>query len=166
MQGRKSQYLRKLQSYDLKKLLKNTKDKQLRLYLIAIKHVQEGKTMCEVGKLFNVHYNSVRSWVERFVNEGMEGLKRRKGQGRRRKLSETEAFKESVLEMQKERSGGSVRGLDILKMMEEKFGVTCCLNSVYVYLQRANLVWITGRSKHPKMNQESQDAFKKTSKRS
>ena len=51
-------------------------------------------------------------------------------------------------------------------MMEKKFGVKCCLSSTYVYLKRANLVWITGRSKHPNTDLEKQSSFKKTSKKS
>ena len=68
--------------------------------------------------------------------------------------------------MQKDKSGEVIRGIDILKMMKEKFGVECCLSSTYVYLKRARLVWITGRSKHPKTDLKSQASFKKTSKKS
>jgi len=93
-------------------------------------------------------------------------VKRKHGQGRKRKLTEDEAFKNSVLEMQKDKSGGVIRGIDILKMMKEKFGVDCCLSSTYVYLKRARLVWITGRSKHPNIDLKSQSSFKKTSKKS
>jgi transposase len=129
-----------------------------------MKQVQKGKSICEVSKMFNVHFNSIRDWIERFVKEGKKGLIKRPGQGRNKKLTEDEAFKKAVLEMQKSKSGGSIRGIDILKMMEEKFGVKVCLSSIYVYLKRANLVWITGRSKNPKMNKEAQKSFKKTSK--
>ena len=66
--------------------------------------------------------------------------------------------------MQRNKSGGVIRGIDILKMMEKKFQVKVCLNSIYVYLKRANLVWITGRSKNPRMNKKAQETLKKTSK--
>lgn len=164
-QGRKSQYLKQLQKYDFKNLLKSEKSSKIKLYLLAIEHVQKGKSICEVANLFSVHFNSVRSWIEKFIKEGVSGLKTKQGQGRKRKLSENEAFKKSVLEMQKGKPGGVIRGIDILKMMEEKFGIKCCLSSTYVYLKRARLVWITGRSKHPKSDLEAQASFKKTSKK-
>jgi len=163
--GRRSQYLKELQTYDFKNLLKLEKNKNTKLCLLAIEHVQKGKSICEVAKIFNVHFNSIRTWIEKFIQEGTKGLLIKPGPGRKRKLTEDAAFKKTVLEMQKNKSGGSIRGVDILKMMEEKFGVKCCLNSVYVYLKRANLVWITGRSKNPNMDKKAQSSFKKTSKK-
>lgn len=71
-------------------------------------------------------------------------------------------FKEAVIGLQEQRSGGRTTGHDVRAMLEEQFQVTCCLNSVYNLLARLDLVWITVRSKHPKQNQASQDAFKKT----
>jgi len=165
-QGRKSQYLKELQKYNFKDLLKSEKCSKIKMYLLALEQVQKGKSICEIAKIFNVHFNSVRAWIERFIKEGIIGLKRKHGQGRKRKLTEDEAFKNSVLEMQKDKSGGVIRGIDILKMMKEKFGVDCCLSSTYVYLKRARLVWITGRSKHPNIDLKSQSSFKKTSKKS
>ena len=163
-QGRRVKYLEKLQKYDFKKLLKSEKNQRIKLYLLAIEQVQKGKSACEVGKIFNIHYNTVRTWIERFIKEGIEGLARKPGQGRKRILSEDEAFKQSVLEMQKNKTGGVITGEEILKMMKEKFGVKPCLSSIYVYLKRAKLVWITGRSKNSNMNKEAQASFKKTSK--
>ena len=165
-QGRKCQFLKQLQKYDFKHLIKSEKSPKIKLYLLAIEQVQKGKSICEVASLFNVHFNSVRSWIERFIKEGSLGLETKRGQGRKRKLTEEEAFKKSVLEMQKDKPGGVIRGIDILKMMEEKFGVKCCLSSTYVYLKRARLVWITGRSKHPNSDLKAQASFKKTSKKS
>ncbi|KPK33160.1 MAG: hypothetical protein AMS24_01935 [Chlamydiae bacterium SM23_39] len=66
--------------------------------------------------------------------------------------------------MQKGKSGGTIRGIDVLRMMEEKFKVKVCLSSTYVYLKRAHLVWITGRSKNPNTDKKAQSSFKKTSK--
>ena len=37
--------------------------------------------------------------------------------------------------------------------------------SVYNALHRVNLVWISGRSKHPKADVGAQESFKKTSKK-
>jgi len=161
--GRRSQYLRE---HDFKKLLRLEKNHKIKLRLLALEQVQKGKSICEVAKIFNIHSNSIRTWIERFIKEGSEGLIKKTGQRRNRKITKGEAFKKSVLEMQKNKSGGVVRELDILKMMEEKCGVKCCLNSVYVYLKRANLVWITGRSKNPNTDLKSQSSFKKTSKTS
>jgi transposase len=165
-QGRKSKYLKKLQEYDFKNLIKSEKNQKTKLFLLAIEQVQKGKSICEVAKIFNVHFNSIRTWIEKFIKEGPKGLLTRPGRGRNRKLTEDEAFKKSVLEMQKDKAGGTIRGIDVLKMMEEKFGVKVCLSSTYVYLKRAHLVWITGRSKNPNSDLKEQASLKKTSKKS
>lgn len=73
------------------------------------------------------------------------------------------AFKQSVLELQQKRSGGRIRGSDVLALMKEKYNVDPTLSTVYNTLKRADLVWITGRSIHPKTDIEAQENFKKNS---
>ena len=111
---------------------------------------------------------TVSAWIKKFNQEGLDGLKEKKGRGAKRKISPSEqkAFREAVIELQDRKQGGRIKGKDVLKLMREKFGVTCCLTSVYYALHRADLVWISGRSKHPKCSPEIQEAFKKTSKKS
>jgi transposase len=50
-----------------------------------------------------------------------------------------------------------------LELMKTKYGVDPSLRAVYDRLKRARLVWITGRSIHPKADLEAQETFKKTS---
>jgi len=164
MQGRKNQYSKELEKYNFKELEKVEKDLKVRNRLLALQQVKEGKRIKEVAKIFNVHFQSVRRWLKRLKEGGIENLKLKISSGRKRKFTEDEAFKRSVLEMQKNKSGGSVRGIDVLEMMEKKFGVKICLSSTYVYLKRAHLVWITGRSKNPNTDLKAQASFKKTSK--
>ncbi len=164
MQGRKNQYSKDLKKYNFKEIVKLEKNLKVKIRLLALQQVKEGKKITEVAKVFNVHFQSVRRWLKRLQEGGIENLKLKTSTGRSRKLTEDEAFKRSVLEMQKDKPGGTIRGIDILKMMEEKFGVKVCLSSTYVYLKRAHLVWITGRSKNPKSDLKDQSSFKKTSK--
>jgi len=50
-----------------------------------------------------------------------------------------------------------------MELMKEKYGINPSLNTVYSTLKRVDLVWITGRSIHPKGDIEAQETFKKTS---
>ncbi len=50
-----------------------------------------------------------------------------------------------------------------MELMRTKYGVDPALSTVYNTLKRAGLVWITGRSIHPKADMEAQEAFKKNS---
>lgn len=63
--------------------------------------------------------------------------------------------------MQQKKIGGRVRGSDVLALMKEKYNVEPTLSTVYNTLKRANLVWIIGRSIHPKADVEAQENLKK-----
>jgi len=104
-------------------------------------------------------------WVKRFRTEGFEGLKDKPGRGKKPLIlaEHQAAFRQAVIELQEERAGGRIRGRDILELMKEKYGVDPSLKTVYNTLKRADLLWITGRSIHPKADLEAQEAFKKTS---
>lgn len=47
-------------------------------------------------------------------------------------------------------------------MLLKKFECNYSRSGVYTLLDRLNIVWITGRSKHPKSSQEAIDSFKET----
>ena len=105
------------------------------------------------------------NWVKRFKEKGIDGLLDRPGRGAKPCLSPEDmaAFKQSVLELQQQRSGGRIRGSDVLALMKEKYNVEPTLSTVYNTLKRADLVWITGRSIHPQADIEAQEDFKKNS---
>lgn len=164
MRGRKRNISESIKEYDFKKLSKTAQHPREKLRYLAFSHIQDGKSNLEIAKMLRVNRMAISNWIKDFNQEGIDGLKEKKGRGAKRKIhiSQEEAFRQSVLELQDKRPGGRIKGLDILKLMEEKFGVKCTLKSVYNTLHRANLVWISGRSKHPKCDVEAQETFKKT----
>ena len=128
-------------------------------------HLQAGKEYDEIALYLGVSKETVKDWIKRFRKDGLEGLKESPRSGAKRKLlrSQNAEFKASVLALQEEREGGRITGMDIQTLLQDKFQVNCVLSSVYNYLHRVDLSWITVRSKHPKQDQDKQDAFKKTS---
>ena len=104
-------------------------------------------------------------WVKRFRTEGLEGLKDKTGRGAKPLIPSEHraAFRQAVLKLQAGRTGGRIRGRDILELMQTKYGIDPTLKTVYNTLKRADLVWITGRSIHPKADLKTQEALKKTS---
>ena len=164
MRGRKSKPLEKLNQYNFEGFAKTTGNGRERRRYLAFAHIQDGRSFTEAAMMVKVKLRTLMNWVENFRKEGLEGLQDRPGRGAKPHLSDEtlEAFRQSVLELQAERCGGRIKGRDVLKLMEEKFGVLVSLSSMYDTLKRADLVWITGRSQHPKANIEAQEAFKKT----
>ncbi|MEK7339448.1 MAG: winged helix-turn-helix domain-containing protein [Candidatus Rhabdochlamydia sp.] len=165
MKGRPRKPLGNIQKYDFKKLAKTTKNPRERLRFLAFAHIQEGKTYADVAAFMKVAYKTVWDWTKKFTNEGLEGLRDRPGRGSKPNLpkDKQEAFREAVLQLGANRKGGRIRGKDIVELLDKQFHVKSSLRSVYDTLQRVGLVWITGRSQHPKANLEAQEAFKKIS---
>lgn len=166
MRGRKRNISEEICNYNFTKLAKTAKHPRERLRFLAFANIQEGKSNTEISKMLKVHVMTITDWIKKFNKEGLEGLREKGGRGAKRKLpsSEEEAFRKSVLELQEQKKGGRIKGEDVLQLMEEKFNIKCTLKSVYNALHRVNLVWISGRSKHPKSDPVVQEDFKKTSK--
>ena len=166
MRGRKAKQIDGIDQHDFDKL-SNTKGtaRERRRYL-AFAHIREGKRFTEAAKATRVELRSLMKWVALFRRHGIEGLKEKPGRGAKSFLPPEHevAFRESVLELQKNRAGGRVRGNDVLDLMKKNYGVEPSLSTVYNTLKRVDLVWITGRSIHPKADINEQEAFKKTSK--
>ena len=165
MRGRKATQIEGIEQYDFNKLAKTEGSPRERRRFLAFAHLREGKTFTEAAAFVRVKLRSLMRWVKSFRTEGLEGLKDKAGRGAKPLiLSEHRAaFRQAVLELQENRIGGRIRGRDILELMQTKYGVSPTLKTVYNTLKRADLVWITGRSIHPKADLEAQEAFKKTS---
>jgi len=134
---------------------------------LAFAHIQDGKNFTETAKMVRVRPRALMTWVANFRRMGLEGLKDTYGGGRRPYVSteKHEEFKRAVLNLQQERCGGRIRGKDVADLMEKMCGSRPSKSSVYETLKRVGLVWITGRSQHPKADKEAQNALKKTSKK-
>ena len=165
MRGRKTSQIEDVQRYDFDKLANTTGNARERRRFVAFAHIREGKTFTETAIAVRVKLRTLMNWVKKFKTERLEGLKDKPGRGAKPFLPEGHraAFRQAVLELQEKKTGGRVRGSDVLELMKTKYGVDPSLRTVYDTLKRADLVWITGRSIHPKADLEAQEAFKKTS---
>lgn len=165
MRGRKAKPLNGLDQYNLAKLASTQGSPRERRRYLAFSHLQDGKSFTDAAKMVKVKLRTLMHWVKNFRKEGIDGLKDKPGRGAKHDLprESLDAFRQAVLQLQDGRNGGRIKGRDVLKLMQKKFGIDPCTSSVYNTLKRADLVWITGRSQHPKADLEKQDAFKKTS---
>jgi transposase len=162
--ARKAQLPTPIYQHDFVALIKQEKNANVRIRLLALSYLQSGKSLSEVAGLIYVTRQTIHQWVNRFDQAGLAGLHDKPGRGNKPKLSPTEeaAFIEAVNELKQQQKGGRVRGYDVLQMMKAKFNIDCTLNTVYHTLARLEFVWITGRSCHPEMNVQAQEEFKKT----
>src|SRR5215211_2644902 len=165
MRGRKAEVIKGLIQYDFDKLSKTQGNPRERKRYLAFAHICDGKSFTEAATAIRIKLRTLMNWVKRFREQGIDGLKDQPGRGSKPYLAPKDkaGFKQAVLELQQNRSGGRVRGLDVLALMKEKYNVEPTLSTVYNTLKRADLVWITGRSIHPKADVKAQENFKKNS---
>lgn len=151
-------------NYDFHALAKKEPHARTRLRWLGMMQLCDDKSYDEIATSLGVKKPTVKDWIKRFKQEGLDGLKESSRSGAKRKLQiDQEAlFKEKVINLQAQREGGCITGRDIQTLLDNDFQIRCHLNSVYNYLHRMDLAWITVRSKHPKQDPERQEAFKKT----
>jgi transposase len=167
MRGRKAKSIERIDQYDFDKLSKTQGNARERRRYLAFAHIQEGKSFTEAALAARITLRALMKWIQKFRKDGINGLKDQPGRGQPALLSldQRESFKQAVLELQQNKIGGSIKGLDVLELMEKKFGIKPCLNTVYNTLKSINLVWISGRSIHPKTDLAAQEDFKKNLKK-
>jgi transposase len=156
----------KIYDFDFLSLCRKCRDPRLKVRLLAMSHLQDGVGSLEVSKKLKVSRSSVEVWLNRFSNYGLEGLKDLPKSGRKRKfnLENTAKLKSEIVELEKSKSGGTLKGTDIQKYLYSQYNINCCLSSVYNLLHTLGLSWISCRSQHPNGNIKEQLAYKKTSK--
>ena len=85
-------------------------------------------------------------------------------EGRRRKLRlppiEEENFKAEINQQHDEKNGGRIVAEDIQNLLFSKFDCNDSISGVQPLLDRLNIVWISGRPKHPKHSEEATAKFK------
>jgi transposase len=141
-------------------------EKDARIYtrLLALHHAQQKKNYTEIGKMLCIHTRSIHEWVKRYTLNGLAGLEKQPGQGRKRALdkAEEEKFKTLFMQAHEEKVGGRLTGEDAQRLLEQHFLRTFSLRTAYRLLHRVGLSWITGRDIHPQSNSAAQETFKKT----
>ena len=163
--GRKIIFEASLQGHDFKKYIKGEKSVEVSRKLLALSHVQEGKSCTETARIVRVHYNTVQKWVRNFHKGGLERLQHQPGQGMKKRVKEKDLpqIKAGILALQAARRGGRITAHDIKKYLFEEWGVQYQETTIYNLLKDLKLVWISARSKHPISSTETQNTFKKTS---
>ena len=164
MRGRKAKLPKNLFDHDFIKLAKREPHARTRQRFLILSQIKDGMTISEAAKIYRISRYAIHEWLQSLEAEGVKGLKEKKGRGAKQKLplDQHEAFRLAVIELQHNRNGGRIRGEDIHLLMRNKFNIDCSIDTVYRTLARVNLVWISGRSIHPKTDIEAQEAFKKT----
>lgn len=146
-------------------LMKKESHGRNRIRLLAMHHLQSGKSLKTVSIIVGSHWKTVQSWLRRFRNSSFDGLFESHRSGAFRKFNSLqESFLSDKINMLSEsKTGGYITGKELHNMLFETYGIKCSLKTVYNTIHRLGFSWITSRSVHPKSNQATQNTYKKTS---
>jgi len=148
---------------ELEQLAKGTQNSRMRNRYLAISHFVDGKSRTEIAKYLKVARGSVNIWVQKYLNEGIDGLNEGRHTGRPVKLTPTQL--EQLSHFIKENStlakGGRLQAKDIQSYITDNFNIEYEISNIYRLLHHLNFSWITSRSRHPKQDEGVQTLFKK-----
>lgn len=157
-----SELVKEIQEYDFKSEYKRERNSLIKVKFLALHHLQSGKLLKDVADILLYDEQAIRTWIRRFVAFDYEGLIEKEGRGQKPRLPKNmeDDFKDELDNLHEEKNGGRVSVEDIQKLLEEKFDCNYSRSGVYTLLDRINIVWISGRSKHPKHSQDAIENFK------
>jgi len=132
---------------------------------LAVSHFVDGKSRTEIAKYLKVARGSVNIWVQKYLNEGIDGLNKGRHTGRPTKLAATqlEQLKLFIQENSTLAKGGRLQAKDIQSYISDNFNIEYEISNIYRLLHHLNFSWITSRSRHPKQDEGVQTLFKKLS---
>lgn len=153
--------------FDLRRMAKRFSDNRQIRRLLALAAVYDGMNRTEAARIGGMDRQTLRDWVHRFNELGPDGLTNAKGAGRPRSLND-EQMQElaQIVETGPDREVDGVvrwRRIDLVRVIEERFGVVCSERSISDYLAELGFSNISGRPQHPKQDARVIEAFKKTS---
>ena len=135
--------------------------------LLALAMVMEGVPRAEAARCNGMDRQTLRDWVLRYNESGVEGLKSRPIPGRPPYLTEAQMaeLRQAVLDGPDPATSSVVRWR-VSDLREEvvkpRFGVNVHLSTIGTWLHKLRLTRLQPRPVHPKKDPEAETAFKKT----
>jgi transposase len=141
-----------------------------RALALALALVLEGKSRCEAARSAGMDRQTLRDWVHRYNQLGLDGLSNRPNPGAPpRKLSaEQEQQIAAWVRQGPDPERHKVvrwRLIDLRDEITRKFGVLLHERTVGKMLARLNFSHVSARPRHPGQDADAQEAHKKTSPR-
>jgi transposase len=150
-------------NYNFKTLSLTEPHPRTRIRLLALHHLQQGSCYSQVAKYMQVNITTVKMWMYRFRDKGLNGIKEQHRNGRKsRAQGLSDKIKIRIADMQDNKPGGRITLEDIRAMLKYDFKLDYANpSSVRYLLTQLDLSWISARSKHPKQDKEAQSLYKK-----
>jgi transposase len=157
---------REFSAGELRELAARTRDGAAVRRLLAIALVLEGHSRTEAARQNGMDRQTLRDWVHRYNDEGVEGLRSRVSPGRPGALNEAqmEELRTLVLKGPDPERHQVIRWrcADLRDEIATRWSVTLHERSVGRLLHRLDMTRLQPRPYHPKKDAAAQETFKKT----
>ena len=148
---------------ELRKKARSEKDGRVASRILGIANVLDGMDRGQAAQCVGMTRQTLRDWVRRYNDSGLEGM-RNKPKGCRKRALTTEQERKIETLITTEANGIFVRWrrVDVQAEIEKRFGVVVCERTVSNVLRRLDFRHISTRPLHPETDADAQEAFKKT----
>jgi transposase len=158
---------RELSPEELRQEARRTKESDQARRLLAVALVMEGATRTEAARITGMERQTLRDWVIRYNEEGVEGLRDRPRSGRPSQLTPAQLCE--LAQLVEDGPDVDVHGVvrwrcvDLQAQIKDRFGVEVSERHVGRLLKRLSFTHLSVRPRHPEADEAAQAAFKKTS---
>ena len=143
---------------ELDRLIRTTSDAKQRDRLRSIRLAIDGEQTAAIQRALGRSRGFVQRWCYAYRDHGLDAIGATPQSGRPTTLPHDrhETFRRRVLDGPTEADGVcTLRGRDLLGILESEFGVSYTLNGLYGLLARLDLVVLAPRPKHRKSDPEA-----------
>jgi len=154
---------------DLRRAASRTSDSDAARRILAIALVLEGADRKSAAETCGMDRQTLRDWVHRYNEEGLDGLHNRRAKGPTPLLNAEQ--KAELADLVREGPDPEKHGVvrwrrrDLQREIEDRFGVLMHERTVGKQLAALGFRRLSVRPQHPKSDPEAQETFKKTSPR-
>ena len=154
-----------LSAGELRRLSGRERDARVARRMLAIANALEGMSRADAARLAGMDRQTLRDWVLRYNEAGVEGLADRWGPGRPPAVSDGElvVIKAKVLEASCRRGDAHspLRIVDVAAMIEARTGVRYSISGAHRLMRTLDLSYQKTRPSHPRSDPTAQARFKK-----
>ncbi|MET3598002.1 transposase [Mesorhizobium shonense] len=151
----------------LRRFATQTKDAKQSRRLLSLAAVLDGLNREEAARIGGMDRQTLRDWVHRFNEQGLDGLTNSWSGGAKGRLSAKRKVElAKIVEDGPDRAVDGVvrwRRVDLQRVIKERFDVDYCDRYVGTLLQELGFSHISARPRHPMRDARIVEAYKKTS---
>ena len=149
---------------DLRRAAQRCRDSAAARRMLALALVKEGRSRTEAAQSCGMDRQTLRDWVHRYNDSGLDGLSDKKGRtGARRLLSpEQEAEVARMVRKGPDLEKDGVvrwRRADLARVIKDRFDVVVAERTVGELLRRLGFSHVSPRPRHPKADAAAQASF-------